>query len=453
MAKTRLKVMILGIPNVGKSTLFNCLSRTRKAIVANQAGVTIDCHSIVVDQYEKGEVELFDSGGLDFSQSNRFNAEIRQSVTALLNDMDLVLFLVDGCREPSQDEWKILEWLRPQFSSDKVWLLVNKVDRKDFYLHGYASFALPKTIAIAAEHKIGFNDLWDALEVELENKTQKEQASPVKEKEAPFRCCLIGRPNTGKSTLFNQLVGGERQIVSPIPGTTRDPNSLQDQKLGFDICDTGGLRRPGRIERGVEGVAKIKLLEALKKSQIALLVLDAEEGISDLDASLLSMAIEEGKATLLVINKMDTHKGDIDKQRHLERSMDLKLSGFEWCPRVYISAKEGRGMRALREKVRDLAVRNSYKVKTGELNRVFDSYIKDYSSVLKLGGRAAKFYYLTQIGTRPPYFVLFANCEKKDLRGSQLRFIENILRKEFKLEGIPIRLSIRNSHKDREKRA
>jgi GTP-binding protein len=442
--RVRPKVVIVGPTNVGKSTLFNRLSRSRKAIVCNRPGVTVDRHEMMVRESPIGSFQLIDTGGVGpEAQKHPLGKEIERAAEEALSGAQVVLFMVDGTTEPTLETLEIAGWLRRRFKgrNEQIVVVANKSDVKGFDAEAYRSLGFSSVIGVSAENNLGTDDLW----TELENRVGiSEDEQPSEVITAP-RLLVLGRPNVGKSTLLNSIIGRERHVVSPIAGTTRDPiETVQDvHGMTWKLCDTPGLRRPGRLERGVEWVAKEKLKDVARDADLALVVVDSEEGVTDQDAAIAGMAMDFGLSVIVVFNKWDlmgSGEEREDKLFDLGRSDDLKLEFLRFAPRVRVSGLSGRGVPSLLKTINRVMEARTQRVQTARLNRVFDVKFKGHHHPAGPKGKPAKFYYLSQVSASPPEFVLFSNLPAPSVHFSFRRYVVNTLRTEFGFEGTPIKL-------------
>jgi GTP-binding protein len=356
---------------------------------------------------------------------------------------------LDGSAGPLEDDHEIARWLRKESykNSKDIFLLINKGDRKDCDLESFYELGFETILKISAEHGHGITDLWDEVKINFTKKKifenfEKQNLQNIERPENQIM--VLGRPNVGKSTLMNRLIGEDRHVVSDMPGTTRDPISsdIFYHDYHWRLFDTAGLRRPGRRERGVEWVAGQKVEDLASRAQVALVVVDSDEGVTDMDAAIAGMAVDHGMSVVLVYNKWDLIKGDdkFDKLLKLERTKDLKLDFLEWCPHVKVSAKTGRGIQDILPLVEKLIAARNLRVQTSRLNQFFESYVKGHEHPAVEGNKRVNFYYITQTGVSPPEFVLFTNVEPNKIHFSFRRYLVNSLRSAFEYEGTPIKL-------------
>lgn len=456
METTTPKIALVGPTNVGKSTLFNRLTRTRAAIVCDRPGVTIDRHELTVAQTPAGPVSLVDTGGVGPSlEKHPLGPAIARAAAEAIETADLVLFIADATREASIEEFEVASWLRRQADIDgkEVWVLANKADSGRFDSSSYHCLGFSRLLEISAEHGTGIEELWQEIDIYLRaRRGEPVEIAPVAKEDASPRVMVLGRPNVGKSTLLNSVLGYERHVTSEMPGTTRDvvESDYEAKGLRWKLLDTAGMRRPGRLEAEVERVTRYKLEDAARSADLAILVVDSSEGVTDLDAALGGLALDFGLSVVVAFNKWDKMR-DAEKNRDailkLERTKDLKLDFLEWCPQVQVSGLTGRGVPELLKAINRVLEGREQRVQTSKLNTLFERKLKYHSHPMGKSNRPAKFYYLSQVDTAPPEFVLFSNLQPSDIHFSYKRFMSNSLRKSFGFLGTPIRLRFRQAHK------
>jgi GTPase len=445
------KIVLVGPTNVGKSTLFNRLSRSRKAIVCDRPGVTVDRHELLVEDTPMGPLFLIDTGGVGpEALRHPLGAEIERSAKQAVADADLILFVVDGTKELSVEELEVAAWLRKntKIDNERIWVLANKCDTKRFDSSSYFGLGFGNLYDLSAENDLGIERLWDSMRDFLGGEEDAPLPDELEDKKKNPRILVLGRPNVGKSTLVNAILGEDRHVVSDVAGTTRDPieSTYQHAGLEWSFFDTAGMRRPGRLEREVEWVAKEKLKDEARNADLAVVLMDASEGVTDLDASIAGLAQDFGLSLILVYNKYDLVKADGtgDQVSKLERTGDMKLDFLQWCPKLKISALTGKGVQQLIKTIERILEARRQRVQTGQLNRLFDVRFKEHPHPA-VAGKYPKFYYLSQVSASPPEFVLFTNIKGKDVHFSFRRFITNSLRSEFGFEGTPIKLHFKNA--------
>ncbi len=419
-------VVIVGRPNVGKSTLFNAITRTRRSIVGDEPGITRD--------RIRGEAEylgrpfaLIDTGGIIQNDSELIPSEILKQARVALDRAAQIIFLIDGRTEITGADRDLAKMLRQL--GKPVTLAVNKIDstsREDL-AHEFHSLGFKNLFPVSAEHRIGLDDLLEHVTRGFAKSVESE--TPTVER-LPIKVAIIGRPNVGKSTLLNALVGEERAIVSPVAGTTRDAvdESVTHNGVEFVFVDTAGIRRKGKTKAMAEKLSVVMARRHIRMANVVLLVLDASEGVVGLDATIAGYAHEEGRALVIVINKWDVSKEK--NQRTFTENMRDELKFLDYAPAVFISAKTGAGVDRLFGMIRDAFNSASKRVTTAELNRFVEMLDFD---------RDIKVYYMTQASVRPPSFVVFTD-KAQNMHFSTERFLMNQLRKRFGFEGTPIEI-------------
>ena len=439
-------VAIVGRPNVGKSTLFNRFAGHRRALALDEPGITRDRIAEEVEVSGR-RVLLVDTAGLDPDAQAGLGAAIQAQARSAIEGADAILFLVDGKTGLLPEDEELARLLR---RSDKpVTLVVNKIDRPEHSLRlsEFHRLGLERTRGVSAEHGSG---AWDALE---EIAALLPESTPTLAPAAGegVRIAVVGRPNVGKSSIVNRLVGEERVVVSDVPGTTRDAIDVRVEHAGerFLLVDTAGLRRPGRRTRSAERGSALMTVRALERANVALVVIDAVEGATDQDARVANLSLERGCAVGLLVNKWDLVAGQGEAQ--IGRVLDevrRRLRFLGDAPLVTVSAKTGAGIGRIFELSQRLAAAVERKIGTAELNRWLSKTVALHDPAMAQRGprrKPVKFYYATQMGTRPPTFVLF--CSEPDaVQSSYRRFLENQLRETFGLAGAPVRLRLRSRH-------
>ncbi len=419
-------VVIVGRPNVGKSTLFNAITRTRRSIVGDEPGITRD--------RIRGEAEylgrpfaLIDTGGIIQNDSELIPSEILKQARVALDRASQIIFLIDGRTEITGADRDLAKMLRQ--IGKPVTLAVNKIDstsREDL-AHEFYTLGFKNLFPVSAEHRIGLDDLLEHVTKDFEKSVESE--TPTVER-IPIKVAIIGRPNVGKSTLLNALVHEERAIVSPVAGTTRDAvdESVTHNGVEFVFVDTAGIRRKGKTKAMAEKLSVVMARRHIRMANVVLLILDASEGVVGLDATIAGYAHEEGRALILVINKWDVSK-EKNKRTFTENMRD-ELKFLDYAPAAFISAKTGAGVDRLFGMIRDAFISASKRVTTAELNRFVEMLDFD---------RDIKVYYMTQQSVRPPSFIVFTD-KAKNMHFSTERFLMNQLRKRFGFEGTPIEI-------------
>ncbi len=437
-------VAIVGRPNVGKSTLFNRLAGKALAIVHDAPGVTRDRN--YTDTYLAGrDITLIDTGGFDKTTDDPMGQGIARHVEAAIAEADVVVCVLDGSGPPTQPDRDAIELLR---RSDKpVVYVANKIDgpKKDWDLAELYELGIGgELIGISALHGRHTGALEAAIANHLpREKTVRESAT---DDEDILSVAFIGRPNAGKSSLFNRLSGSERSLVDNRPGTTRDPiDSLVTYKgQRFRIVDTAGIRRKSRVQEGVESHSVIRSIRIINRAEVIVLMNDVTEGISDQDANLLGLCTDRGRAIVVGLNKVDLLDQGAIKKAKDDAAHSLHFA--TWTPLVPLSAKTGHGVSQLMKQVTLAGQRMKKRVPTSEINRFFERIIAEHPPPTR-AGKAPRIYYLTQTNVNPPTFVAFCSSPEH-VAESYKRFVINRIRKEFDYEAVPLRLYFRG--KDRE---
>ncbi len=427
-------VAVVGRPNVGKSTLFNRLVGARVAIVEDTPGITRD--RVYGECEWRGRTfRIVDTGGIGMDDGSPLQAEIREQAELAMEEADAILFVTDVTEGLSPVDRDLANMLRR--SHKPVVVAVNKTDnqRRELDTPEFYELGFEEVFPIAAHQGRGVGDMLDALVDAMP------PIEPVEEpSEDQIRLCIVGRPNVGKSSLLNAIVGDERAIVSPVPGTTRDavdvPFDLGDQR--FLLVDTAGIRRPGKVQGSIEFYMVLRAERALERSDVAVLVIDAAAGLMDGDKRVGGLARDKGLACVLFVNKWDLMRGISMKEFGTELRRQLPF--LEYAPIVFGSALNREGVRELLDSAADVSNNHSMRVPTGELNRVIRDAVdrRPYST----HGRDLKILYSTQTGVKPPTIVLFVN-DPKLVHFSYLRYLQNQLRATFGFQGTPLKLHVR----------
>lgn len=430
-------VALVGRPNVGKSTLFNALTRTRDALVHDQPGVTRDRNYGVCRLDPENPFMLVDTGGIAGDEEGLSGATARQS-RAAASEADLVLFIVDAREGASALDDEILRWLRK--AARPTVLVLNKIDgvdeenaRADFARYGFSD-----VLTLSASHRQGLDEL---LELVLERKPELGAGELLDNDPNRVRIAFVGRPNVGKSTLVNRLLGEERMIASEVPGTTRDSVAVDMERDGklYRLVDTAGVRRKGRVDDVVEKFSIIKTLQAIEQCQVAVLLLDATEGVTDQDANVLGAILDAGRALVVAVNKWD---GLTEYQRQQAESLlERKLNFVEWAENVRISAKHGSGMRELFKAVHRAHASATKVFSTSEVNTALE-IAYETNPPPSIRGHVSKLRYAHPGGENPPTFIVHGT-RLKVLPESYKRYLENFFRKRFKLVGTPVKFLFR----------
>ncbi|AEF17121.1 MULTISPECIES: ribosome biogenesis GTPase Der [Thermoanaerobacterium] len=429
-------VGIVGRPNVGKSTLFNKITGQRISIVEDQPGVTRDRIYFETEWMDKRFI-LVDTGGLEPDSEDEFFSKIKMQVEAALKTVDLILFVIDGKEGVSPVDEDIAAMLRK--SRKKVLLVLNKVDNfKEMPISYYDSMRLGfgEPIAISASNGLGIGDLLDEVIENIPDHIDEYDEETIK-------ISFIGKPNVGKSSLVNKILGEERAIVSDIPGTTRDALDTYFEKddRKYVIIDTAGMRKKGRIEDKIERYSVLRALAAIDRSDICILVIDATEGPTEQDTKIAGYAFEQNKAMIIAVNKWDLIEKDNSTVNEYTKLIREKFSFMSFAPITYISAKTGQRLNKLFELINSVWGEYNKRISTGTLNNVISEALLINPPPAEKG-RVLKVYYMTQFGIKPPSFAVFVN-DPEIMHFSYVRFIENTLRDNFGFEGVPLKIEVR----------
>lgn len=445
MGSDRPILAIVGRPNVGKSTLFNRLCGQAMAIVHDAPGVTRD-RNYTDAKIGGRDITLVDTGGFDPTTDDPMGQGIARQAEVAIAEADLVICLLDGSLPPTQPDRDAVQLLRR--STKPVIYVANKIDgaNKEWLLAEHYVLGVPEILPISALHGRHTGKLEAAIALQLNHFPRpKHDTGEQSEVDPPLRVAFVGRPNAGKSSLFNRLSGEERSLVDHRPGTTVDPvDSLVDYKgQQFVVVDTAGIRRKSRVDEGIEAQSVIRSIRSIDKADVIVLMVDASLGLADQDAKLLGLAKERGKAIVVGLNKIDlVHPKDIEKAK-AEAAHELHFA--TWTKIIPVSALTGHGITQLMNEVSIVGHRTTQRVPTGELNRFFEQLLEQHPPPTR-SGKAPRIYYMTQIGIKPPTFVAF--CSSPDhVAESYKRYVINRLRTQFEYDGVPLRLFFRG--KDR----
>ncbi len=434
-------VAIVGRPNVGKSTLFNRLVRSHLALTHDTPGVTRDWHE---GRAELGDLRyrVIDTAGFDEGTRKELEMKMRAQTEGVLDQVDVALFLIDAREGLTPIDEHFAKWLRKRRTP--VLLVANKCEGKtgDFGYYGSYQLGFGEPIAISAEHNGGMADLYEALLPFIEPDAD-DVAEQDLEKEDVLSIAIVGRPNVGKSTLANRLIGEERLLTGPEAGVTRDaiPVTWEHGGRVFSLVDTAGFRRQARVEEKLEQLSVGSTKKAIYRAHVALLVLDAENLMEKQDLTIADLVIEEGRALVIVVNKWDrVRNAKATKTKLLER-MERSLPQVRGLPYVMLSAKTGENLDKLMPAVLQAYETWNTRVSTSKLNEWLSQVVERHSPPA-VRGRPLRLRYLTQIKSRPPTFALFVSRPEK-LPESYIRYLVNDLRETFGLGGTPVRFRLR----------
>lgn len=429
-------VCIVGRPNVGKSTLFNRIVGRRIAITEDTPGVTRDRIYAEAEWLNK-HFTLIDTGGLEPESEDIFHKNIRKQVEVAIDTADVILFVVDGLQGVTPVDRDIANMLR--LVDKKVILVCNKIDSKNRFdnIFEFYELGMGNPIPVSAEQGLGIGDLMDEVIKHFPEDKDTEYDEDL------IRVAVIGKPNVGKSSLINRILGEERVIVTDIPGTTRDAIdtyfTYNDNRYVF--IDTAGLRRKRSINEDIERYSVIRTLSAIDRSNICIMVIDGTVGVTEQDTKIAGYAHDNGKAMIIAVNKWDIVEKDHNTYLKMERDIREKMSFASYAPIVFISAKTGKRIDKLFETLE--AVNNNYnlRISTGVLNDIINEAVLMNQPPSDKGERL-KIYYGTQVSVRPPKFVIFVN-KKKFVHFSYERYLENQIRQNFGFDGTPIRFEFK----------
>lgn len=427
-------VAIVGRPNVGKSALANRLAGRREAIVYDQPGVTRD-RVYLPAFWQAHEFIVVDTGGLVFDEDTEFLPLIREQAMLALTEAAAAIFVVDGQAGVTAADQEIADWLRQQ--TVPVLLAVNKCESPEQGLAQAAEFwnlGLGEPFPLSAIHGSGTGELLDALVNHLPEPSEVEVTPELK-------VAIVGRPNAGKSSLLNALVGESRAIVSPISGTTRDAidTVVTYKDKPYRLIDTAGIRKRKSVEYGPEFFGVNRALKAIQRSDVVLLVIDVLEGITEQDQRLAGHIADEGRGCVLVINKWDAVEKDSYSIYEYERSLRSRLYFLDWAEMVFISAKTGKRVEKVLEAVDRVAEQHQRRVSTAVINEVLQEAVSWHTPPTNRQGRQGKIYYGTQVSTQPPTIALFVNDPQRFNEGYR-RYIAQQFRKSLGFTGTPLRL-------------
>ncbi len=449
-------VALVGRPNVGKSTLFNRLAEERLAVVDDVPGTTRD--RLLAESEWSGVVfDIVDTGGIDPTQtgpgktkqplsvgSAEYINEIRYQAEIAIREADAVLLITDvlsGVTPADQEVAQILRRTQRERNGElwpPVLLIVNKADNRELRTQAlqFYELGMGDPHPISALHGTGVGDLLDELINQLPATGEEEQDDSVK-------IAIVGKPNVGKSSLLNKLIGQERAIVSPIPGTTRDAvdTSMVYHDIPITLIDTAGIRRRGRIEPGVEKYSVIRSMRAIERADVALLLIDATTGVTAQDTHIGGYILDSWKSSVVIVNKWDAIEKDTYTMIEYTNHVRQALKFMDYVPVLFISAKTGQRVNQVLPTALKVQEERLVRLSTSQLNRVLQK-AQDHHPAPSLKGRQFKFYYGTQVRSEPPTFLLYAN-DPKLAHFSYLRYLENRLRESYPFQGTPIRLLLR----------
>ncbi len=429
-------IAIVGRPNVGKSTLFNRLSRSMDSIVDDQPGVTRDRNYATVN-WEGKPFIIVDTGGFDEQDDGPFSEQVRQQVIKAIEEADQILFMMDGRSGLVPADEEVADILRRY--DKKTYTVVNKIDgpEKEELLHDFYSLGVDTIYPLSSAHGYGLRTLMDDIAGTITDDTGQIES------QNQIRVAIIGKPNAGKSSLINRILGHERMLVSEIPGTTRDSVDIRIDRgeKEYLLIDTAGIRRKSKVSDKIDKFSMIKAIRSIERCHIAIIMIDAFEGVSEQDARICGYALDRMRGVILAVNKWDLIKNDIERTKQLDLDIDRQLQFVSYAPRINISALTGERVNKIFEKIDAVYRQFDMRINTGDVNKLIEEMILKRPPPL-VGRTRLKFYYATQTGTRPPTFVVFVN-HPKAVHFSYERFIINQIRSNFSLDNIPVRVVFR----------
>lgn len=431
-------VAIVGRANVGKSTLFNRLTHTKRAIVDDFAGVTRD--RLYEDVTWNGKTfTLIDTGGIELKSNDEILKNVRFQAEIAIEEADMILYVVDVTTGVTSDDQEVAQMLRR--SGKDVILVVNKVERFDDLTDVYEFYTLgmEELIPVSASHGTNTGDLLDAVHAHLENLPETEELDDDR-----IHIAVVGRPNVGKSSLTNAIIGEERSIVSNVAGTTRDAidSAFVHDGEEFVIVDTAGMRKRGKIDMATERYSVMRSLRAVDRCDVALFVIDAEEGLIEQDKRVAGYVHEQGKGLIIVVNKWDLIEKDDKTMKEFTEKIKSQLLFMSYAPIIFVSALTGQRVTRIIDIVKSVAETRMMRLPTSLVNEIVrDAVLKNPPPSDK--GKRLKIFYATQVDVAPPTFALFVNDDEL-MHFSYLRYLENCIRKHFAFEGTTIRLEMRN---------
>lgn len=430
-------VAIVGRPNVGKSTLFNRLIGKRVSIVEDTPGVTRD--RIYADaEWLDYKFTLIDTGGIEPASEDKIAVQMRNQAQLAIDTADVILFIVDGRDGMTSADREVGAML--QKCGKPVVLAVNKLDAPKYHeaIYEFYELGLGDPYIVSAGQGIGLGDLLDAVCESF----PKDDSSETVER---IEIAIVGKPNVGKSSLTNALLGEERVIVSDVPGTTRDAIDTPFEQNGrkYTLIDTAGIRRKRAIEdESIERYSVIRSLAAIRRADVVLFVCDASQGLSEQDVKIAGFVHEEGKPSVMIVNKWDLIEKDTRTMDKFKKDMTVDLAFMDYVPFLFISAKTGQRVHKILELCNDVYAQSTRRISTGTLNDVVNEAVSMNEPPTQ-NGRRLKMYYATQVSTQPPTFVVFVN-DSTLVHFSYERYLENYFRKTFGFSGTPIRILFRN---------
>ncbi|MBI3142914.1 MAG: ribosome biogenesis GTPase Der [Bacteroidetes bacterium] len=430
-------VAIVGRPNVGKSTLYNRLVGTRDAIVDDQSGVTRDRHYGQCD-WNGIEFTVVDTGGYVEGSDDIFESAIRKQVLIALSEADVILFVTDVRVGVTDQDEQFVTVLRR--AGKPVLVVVNKVDTSSLHMESsvFYGFGFAELFNIAAISGSGTGDMLDRVVELLQEAGKAKDAGEGLQDDIP-KFCVIGKPNVGKSTFINALLGEERNIVAPVAGTTRDANHTLYNKYDktFYLIDTAGIRKKANVHEDIEFYSVMRAIGALEKCDVAFVMIDVKEGIGAQDLNIISLALDRKKGIVILINKWDTVEKETNTMRDMEQTIRERMAPFTDVPILFISSIDKTRIHKALETALDVYANLQRRVSTSELNEWLANVIEKHA-IPSYGGRQVKIKYMTQLPTKTPVFAFFCNSPNM-IRDAYRRYLENELREKYPYTGVPVK--------------
>jgi len=427
---------IVGRPNVGKSTLFNKIAGKRISIVEDTPGVTRDRIYTEVEWLDK-KFTLIDTGGIEPYSEDIILVQMRRQAEIAIEMANVIAFVVDGQEGITPADQEVANMLRK--SKKKVVLVVNKIDAPKYKdnVYEFYNLGLGEPVGISAAQALGLGDMLDEILAGFPDEDEEEYD------EFTIKVAVVGKPNVGKSSLVNKIIGEDRVIVSDVAGTTRDaidtPFSVGEDKYVF--IDTAGLRKKKKIYENIERYSVVRSLTAIERADVCLIVIDAEEGVTEQDTKIAGYVNEQGKAAIIVVNKWDLIEKDEKTMNRFIEDIRRDLSFMSYAPTVFISALTGQRIVKMLELIKTVSNNHSLRISTGMVNDIINEAVLMNQPAIS-GGRRLKILYTTQVAVKPPTFALFVN-DPDIMHFSYQRYLENQLRKSFGFEGTPIKFLLR----------
>ena len=436
-------VAIVGRPNVGKSTLFNIFADSRISIVEDTPGVTRDRLYADAEWLDR-KFTMVDTGGIEMQNTDSIAVSIRQQAEIAVREADVILFVCDARTGITNDDMEVAKMLRQ--SKKPVVLAVNKADtpKQEAEAYEFYNLGIGEPYLISASNRLNLGDLLDAVVEKFPPESDDDE-----DNEDVIKVAIIGRPNVGKSSIFNDIIGQTRSIVSDVAGTTRDAIDVPVEKDGqtYLFIDTAGMRRKGKLDEPIEKYSIIRTLRAVDRSDVVLLVLNAEEGITEQDKKIAGYAHEAGKGIVIVVNKWDLYPNKtVMSTEEFTKNIRHELIFMPYANVVYVSALTQQRISRLPEMIKDAAEANAMRISTSVLNQVVTDAVAMNQPPMEKGKRL-KILYTTQVKVKPPTFVIFCN-EPEIMHFSYQRYLENQLREAFGFKGTPINIIVRGKNED-----